>query len=229
MKRFVYLIILAVSIPSVLGFVPTTWLNWLVSGISSQLPSGTITHGAMTENAILQLVRDIFIDNPSNDSPGSTQRIESLDDIDASNLIKAYYGKKQRSIRKNLEKAIGAIKDGNANVDLKSAEESLAEAHFDSEQFQTGQNRLVMLRENVVSSIKMKNFDMARRDTGRMLHTLQDFYSHSNWVENGNSDIYRVLGRKNQRPDPVADVSLQTCTDCAEDGTVVLQVGLLDL
>ena len=219
--KFVYLIILA-GVPSVLGFVPTTWLNWLVSGISFQLPSGTITHGAMTENAILQLVRDVFIDNPNSDNAGSTQRIESLDDIDASNLVKAYYGEKQRSITNNLEKAIDAIKDGNANVDLKGAEDKLAEAHFDSERFQDGQNRLVMLRENVVSSIRMKNFDMARRDTGRLLHTLQDFYSHSNWVENGNLDIYRVLGRKNQRPDPVADVSLQTCTDCEKDGTVIL-------
>ena len=55
-----------------------------------------------------------------------------------------------------------------------------------------------------------------------MLHTLQDFYSHSNWVENGNTDIYRILGRRNERPDPIADVSLQTCTDCEEDGTVIL-------
>ena len=142
--------------------------------------------------------------------------------IDASNLVKAYYGETQRSITNNLEKAIEAIKDGNINVDLKGAEDKLAEAHFDSERFQDGQNRLVMIRENVVSSIRMKNFDMARRDAGRLLHTLQDFYSHSNWVENGNSDIYRVLGRKNQRPYPVAPVSLQTCTDCEEDGMAVL-------
>ena len=82
--KLVYLIILA-GVPSVLGFVPTTWLNWLVSGMSFQWPSGTITHGAMTENALLQLVRDIFIDNPNSDTAGSTQRIESLsvDDIDA--------------------------------------------------------------------------------------------------------------------------------------------------
>ena len=220
--KFVNIILLAGFVPSVLGFVPATWLNWLVSGISFMFPFGTITHPAMTEKAILQLVRDVFLDNPNSDIEGSTQRIENLESTDASSLVEAYYGREQRSITKNLERAIKEILDANADVDLKSAESDLAEAHFDSERFQSGQNRLVTLRENVVSSIRMENFDLARRDTGRMLHTLQDFYSHSNWVENGNSDIYRVLGRPNERPDPVAGESLQTCTDCREDGIVIL-------
>ena len=221
--KFVNIILLAGFVPSVLGFVPATWLNWLVSGNSFMFSSGTITHPAMTENAILKLVRDVFLDNPHNDNEGSTQRIESLgSNIDASSLVKAYYGQTQRSIRQNLERAIKSISDANADVDLKSEEDKLAEAHFDAEQFQSGQNRLVMLRENVVSSIRMENFDLARQDTGRLLHTLQDFYSHSNWVENGNSDVYRVLGRPNERPNPIAGKSLQTCTDCREDGIIIL-------
>lgn len=79
-----------------------------------------------------------------------------------------------------------------------------------------------MLRANAVSSMRMQNFDKARRDTGRMLHTLQDFYSHSNWIENGNSDIYLKLGRPGERPEPIADDTQETCSDCREDGTVVV-------
>ena len=216
------LVFLAVLISSVKGFVPTKFLNWFVSLEDFKLPSGTITHSAMTENALLYLVRDIFIDNPNPEDEGSTERIESLTSIDASSLITAYYGRRQRSITENLEKVIEMIVDANQDVDLKNPESKLAEAHFDAEQFQSGQNRLILLRENVVSLIRIKNFDLARSEMGRMSHTLQDFYSHSNWVENGNSDIYQVLGRKNERPGRIAPPNLATCLDCTEDGIVIL-------
>ena len=95
-------------------------------------------------------------------------------------------------------------------------EKKLDEAHFDSEQFQTGQNRLIEIRQNIVTQILMRNFDLARRETGRLFHTLQDFYSHSNWIENGNRVPYDVLGRLNERPGIVADNDRPTCTDCEE-------------
>ena len=209
-------------IPSVSGFVPTTWLTWLLNGATFKFHRGTITHGDMTEGALLQVARAIFLDNPNNENAGSSSRILSLQTIDESSLITAYYGRKEKSITNNFESVIEAIKDANANVDLGSEEEKLAEAHFDSEQFQTGQNRLVRLRDCAVSSIRMMNFGMARQDTGRMLHTLQDFYSHSNWLENGNLDIFRILGRPDGRPQPIADADQETCSDCSEDGTVVV-------
>ena len=218
----IYLVYPAVLISSVQGFVPTEYLNWFVSLEDFKLPSGTITHSAMTEHALLYLVRDIFIDNPNSEDEGSTERIESLTSIDASSLIKAYYGRRQRSVTKNLNRVIEMIVDANQDVDLKSPENDLAEAHFDAEQFQSGQNRLVLLRGNVVSLVKVKNFDLARSEMGRMLHTVQDFYSHSNWVENGNSDIYQVLGRKYERPGRIAPPDLETCLDCKEDGIVIL-------
>ena len=209
-------------VPSVSGFVPVTWLSWLLNGATLQFNRGTVTHGDMTKEALLQITRVIFLDNPNNENTGSTSRILSLQSIDESSLITAYYGRKEESITDKFESVIDAITKANANVDLGGEEEKLAEAHFDSEQFQAGQNRLVMLRQCAVSSIKMMNFGMARQDTGRMLHTLQDFYSHSNWLENGNADIYRILGRPDRRPQPVADADQETCSDCREDGTVIV-------
>ena len=208
-------------IPSVSGFVPSTWRSWLLNGVTFTLDTDTVLHGDMTKEAILQVARALLLDNPTNENAGSSSRILSLQRVDESNLITAYYGRKEESITSNFEAAIETINKANANVDLGREEEKLAEAHFDSEQFQTGQNRLVRLRACAVSSIRMKNFGMARQDTGRMLHTLQDFYSHSNWLENGNSGIYRILGRPDRRPQPVADDDQETCSDCREDGTVV--------
>ena len=209
-------------IPSVSGFVPSKWRSLLLNGATFIFHRDTVLHGDMTKEAILQVARAILLDNPNSENAGSSSRILSLQRVDESSLITAYHGRKEKSITSNFKSVIKKINDANANVDLRRKEEKLAEAHFDSEQFQTGQNRLVMLRTCVVSSIRMKNFVMARQDTGRMLHTLQDFYSHSNWLENGNLGIYRILGRPDGRPQPIADADQETCSDCSEDGSVVV-------
>ena len=206
---------------TVSGFVPTTYLAWALN-VASFSFKGTVTHPDMTRTAILTMTREFLLDNPNNKNPGSSQRILALGtSIDESSLVNAYYGREERGIASNFENAIEVIQKANANVDLGS-EEKLAEAHFDSEQFQAGQNRLIILRDAIVSFIKLENYQKARTETGRMLHTLQDFYSHSNWVENGNTNIYQVLGKHNQRPSPIAEVNRETCTDCPESGTVIL-------
>ena len=100
------------------------------------------------------------------------------------------------------------------------SEHNIAAAHFDSEQFQSGQNRLTELKALVVDNIvsNSDNYRRARSETGRLLHTLQDFYSHSNWIEMGNTEPYSVLGQPGQRPTNIASPQTQTCTDCSENG-----------
>ena len=52
--------------------------------------------------------------------------------------------------------------------------------------------RLTSLRANVISKITASSPDGAsasEKDLGGALHTLQDFYAHSNWVELGNAGI----------------------------------------
>lgn len=102
------------------------------------------------------------------------------------------------------------MQKANKDTDLGDEETHLAAAHFDSEQFQSGQERLITLRQSVVSSVKAENYDEARRDSGRMFHTLQDFYSHSSWVENGNRVPNPVLGQPNQQIDNIASPTQQT-------------------
>lgn len=135
-------------IPSVSGFVPTTYLTWILNGITFRFNRGTVTHRDMTRQSILQVLRAIFLDNPNMDS---SARILSLQSIDESSLITAYYGRNEGSITSSFKLAIKTINDANSNVDLDDVEEKLAEAHFDSEQFQSGQNRLIMLRANAES------------------------------------------------------------------------------
>ena len=48
--------------------------------------------------------------------------------------------------------------------------------NFDAEQFESGQNHLVALCRSVVSLIQAGDYDTARKDMGRMFHTLQEYY-----------------------------------------------------
>ena len=63
---------------------------------------------------------------------------------------------------------------------------------------------------------RSKNLLQARQLLGQVLHTLQDFYSHSNWIELGKKDINEHLGIS-EDIGPVAGVNQSTCTN---DGCV---------
>ncbi|XP_074519703.1 von Willebrand factor A domain-containing protein 7-like [Halichoeres trimaculatus] len=87
--------------------------------------------------------------------------------------------------------------------------------HFNSEAFIEGRR---LITEGVVAikaNIRSENFKAARETLGRVLHTLQDFYSHSNWVELGNTDPYINLIRPDLPLENLADKETATCKDCA--------------
>jgi hypothetical protein len=203
----------AASIHQTTGFVPNKLLAWSLNALSFSLER-TTTHTDMSREAILQVAKQFLIDNPNPEDGESTVRISALPELTEETLVTAYYGRRQPSRTRTFRKALREIGLANSGVDFGSEEEDAA-AHFDSEQFQTGQNRLVQLRQNIETQISNMNFALARTETGRLLHALQDFYSHSNWVENGNTDPYDVLGRQDERPSNIAGPSTRTCRDCS--------------
>ena len=188
------------------AFVPNRALNFFLDG------QGT-THKKMTEDAIVEVTVDLLRDNPNPDpTVDSTRKINALSAVSPASLIRAYYGSRQRVSA--FRNAIDDIAEANSDVDTGTSEGNLAEAHFDSEQFQAGQNRLTMLNRMMINEIKLCRFRSARKLAGRALHTLQDFYSHSNWVEMGRNDPYSILGKPMKRPENVAPRTMRTCTDC---------------
>src|SRR6185436_16702815 len=72
--------------------------------------------------------------------------------------------------------------------------------HFDDEAFDLSSQRLLTLKESVIQQALAGDGEGARRDFGGALHTVQDFYSHSNWVELGGSGIETRLGREVLQP-----------------------------
>ena len=214
---FALLLAIGWSICPVQGFIPNKLLKVcgrLVNGHGQRHHcEGMMTHRQMTRNAILEVAAKVLRANTNPRDSQSSQRLSALSSLDEDSLITAYYGLNNR--KKQLFKdAVEKVQKATAAVDFKrSGENKLAAAHFDSEQFESGQNRLIALRQSVVSSIQAGNYDMARRDSGRMFHTLQDFYSHTNWIENGNRAPNPVLGQLNKRIDNIASPTQQTCLD----------------
>jgi hypothetical protein len=89
--------------------------------------------------------------------------------------------------------------------------------HFDNENFAGGSDRLLKLKEKIIRTITavppgVFAGESARVDFGGALHTIQDFYAHSNWVELGHAEdqIDQRLGRSVFAG---ADGSVSTCPD----------------
>lgn len=91
--------------------------------------------------------------------------------------------------------AVDAFVAANAQVD---EDQEHAHLHFDGETFQHGYERLSYFRFDAVEKLRAGDLKGARASIGQALHTLQDFYSHSTWVEQGNRSILPMLS------DPVA-------------------------
>ncbi len=89
------------------------------------------------------------------------------------------------------DKAITLIIYGNRYVD--SVEILNSAAHFDNEDIRGGAKRLVDIRDEIINEIN--NTDIVfntevQFKLGRALHTLQDFYAHTNWVDGLKKDKF---------------------------------------
>lgn len=97
-------------------------------------------------------------------------------------------------------KALDEIQSSIAGVDLPIwGEFSDAVAHCDDETLPACFQRVVDKKKQVLDLLKGARPDgkQARRILGQALHTVQDFYSHSNWVHEpgpNKNDINRELG-----------------------------------
>ncbi|MCI5134562.1 MAG: hypothetical protein D3920_05680, partial [Candidatus Electrothrix sp. AW2] len=123
------------------------------------------------------------------------------------------------------EKAIIEIRKANRQTDTTYSGFMASYKHFDAEEFSTASNHLITMRKDVVSKITASspNGQKARKSLGTALHTLQDFYAHSNWVEIGRTGINSVLGRSAMTNPPA------TTAFCPDDPETLGGAGLTQL
>ena len=125
-----------------------------------------------------------------------THRINHLESYyDEEDLLYAYYGNTKPLLTKTFMETIDEIINSNVNVAFLAKEGKMSFAHFDCERFDEGQKHVTGLRRSVVEAIRREEYRDARMATGSMKHSMQDFYSHSNWVEMGNSQPHSGLGQ----------------------------------
>ena len=124
-----------------------------------------------------------------------------------------------KPLTENMKDARDEIIKAVRGVDSLFGSEFLtSSAHFDGEDFAKSQKRLTDFKLKVKELMMAKNPNVkdAREYLGRALHTLQDFYSHSNWVELNRGAYNSVLGVPGR---PLFEPSVVTapCEDCVRD------------
>jgi len=125
-----------------------------------------------------------------------------------------------------MRSAIDETATANAEVD---EDQTNGFKHFDGESFTPGKQRLVTLFDGVLLSLRAGEAQGARRQLGQALHTLQDFYSHSNWIESGHAGALPSLWRSSEPLPASAGAETPTCEDCElvilSDGSLFLDCG----
>ncbi|XP_072535236.1 von Willebrand factor A domain-containing protein 7-like [Salminus brasiliensis] len=114
-----------------------------------------------------------------------------------------------------LKSAFTEIKYRNVWVDIWHFNNP--EYHFDDERFEEGRNLIALGVSLVKASLKLKDYEYARHRLGEIFHTLQDFYSHSNWIELGNRSPYANLINPNLPLENLADKNTPTCRSCGDN------------
>ncbi|XP_078028631.1 von Willebrand factor A domain-containing protein 7-like [Epinephelus lanceolatus] len=116
---------------------------------------------------------------------------------------------------KSFLQTIQLIQSKNKQVDLTLF--SQARYHMDNEQILEGRKIITDGLAAVKASNREQNFEAAREKLGQILHPLQDFYSHSNWVEMGNQLPNSNLIRSDTNVGNIAAESRATCRNCNGD------------
>ena len=102
-----------------------------------------------------------------------------------------------------------------ANIDVDD-DQVAAHKHCDGESFGPAKARIQQLKKDAIGALLAVPPDVAkaRKNVGEALHTIQDFYAHSNWVELGNMEPNADLIRDGAMEAYTAAPSQRTCNSC---------------
>lgn len=108
--------------------------------------------------------------------------------------------------------ALDQVQAANGRVDKLTPALSFPARHFTDERLSAGSRRLIDLKKDIVAVLHEDPPDgeEARQLLGMALHAVQDYYSHTTWIEGENPGIDGRLG-KGEIPDPEA--TIRPCTE----------------
>uniref|UniRef100_A0ACB8EG84 Uncharacterized protein n=1 Tax=Sphaerodactylus townsendi TaxID=933632 RepID=A0ACB8EG84_9SAUR len=201
------LLLLCLPPQEVHGFFPNFWSRAMA------FAWGSITHQDMTEEAILSVTVRLFVEMPH--PKGKRIREEDFKDrtLLADDVFAAFFGPKVSA--KRFRGAIAQVANANAAMDFLNTTRDDPVLHFDSELIHSANAWLLQTRKEVLQAVRSEQYGIAREKLGQLLHTLQDFYSHSNWVELGYQHIHQHLLKPGQEIKSIAEADTQTCSSCS--------------
>ncbi|XP_049988318.1 von Willebrand factor A domain-containing protein 7 isoform X3 [Alexandromys fortis] len=200
------LLLLQLLLSPTSAFFPNIW--------SLLAAPGSLTHQDLTEEAALNVTLQLFLEHPPPGRPHLRLEDYKGRTLLADDIFAAYFGPGSPSRR--FRGALGEVARANAAQDFLPASKNNPDLHFDAERLVQGRTLLVgALRETVVAARAFEH-TLARQRLGAALHALQDFYSHSNWVELGKQQPHPHLLWPRLELWSLAQVGDPTCSDCEE-------------
>ncbi|XP_051512664.1 von Willebrand factor A domain-containing protein 7-like isoform X2 [Myxocyprinus asiaticus] len=183
------LVLVMCFVPVCQAFLPNFWSRVLTMSWDSY------THQYMTEHTILNITMETL-----------SRMMEHQQDVDNEDL---YTG-----LGRGFWHAVGEVASANAAMDFLNSTRSDPIYHFDSERVEGATEMLRDFWSQTLLLTRAKEYQGARRSLGQLFHSLQDFYSHSNWVEMGQQAVYLHLLNPKDPAVPVASEDIPTCAEC---------------
>ncbi|XP_073670668.1 von Willebrand factor A domain-containing protein 7-like [Paramisgurnus dabryanus] len=171
----------------------------------------SLNHQEITETAIVRKAAEVCRDKAKAQGKDFTLPVK-LTSATVQKACSSSNSALSKSI--NFKSAIVTIYLNNIAVDRKIFSDP---PHFDNEKFSEGRDIITKGVAKVKVNLKEGNYLSARKNLGAVTHTLQDFYSHSNWVELGYTFSFSALIKPDLPLNNTADPKTATCKSCVDD------------
>ncbi|CAF4446256.1 unnamed protein product [Rotaria sp. Silwood2] len=188
---------------------------------SSRQENKDTTHYGMTICALCRVTLDFLKSTYNVDTAYLDTKFDETNGQCQGNIVRGIISLLRTSQMKGINPwlysiTVKTIASANTKTDLK--EMFKEESHFDSELF-IGASKLIMKRyqSTLDAIIKSDNYDKGRKTFGEMLHTIQDFYSHTNYIELEYKSPNDVLGKRIFRENEFASINTRTCISCNDE------------
>ncbi|XP_061596719.1 von Willebrand factor A domain-containing protein 7-like [Cololabis saira] len=181
----------------------------------------SMTHQKITERAILNATVRVCRTLAVADGKGFTSPPQPFTPESVAAACEA------RKSSKSFRKTIKRIQKKNWLTDIFKVFDP--KSHCDDEQLTEGQKIITDGLSTIKAANQVQSFTSATSILGKILHTLQDFYSHSNWVELRNQVPNSNLIKPKANIGKIADKTRATCRNCdGDDCTNNILEGILE-
>lgn len=184
-------------------FIPSQIINSIVenidksnNGLDFGQVSESYSHEEILRRGLIRSVARFFHDQPNGSEKVNLTDMERYFK-DISQLYRDYYCSSLISLIGDIRLSVlleTVLQPQVAAVDLNQETKHLPLAHFDGERLEASNRRVIKFMKKIDKALSKSDYSTARQLSGQVLHTIQDFYSHSNWVEMSSNKINSAIG-----------------------------------